>query len=220
MPEYLEKVYWWAYVRPAAVRLFERPWLVNLILFGRYRRLCNAALDALGNPVCGRSLQVACVYGALTPRLYARLAEHASLDVVDVLPQQLRNLEHKLPRGHRVRLLQQNSAALLAPDAFYDQVLVFFLLHEQPVEVRRRTLAEALRVTRPGGRVVIVDYHCPQAWHPLRPLLRGVLGTLEPFALDLWRAEITDFLPSRAALRRVDKRLFFGGLYQLVVLHC
>ena len=29
IPAYLEKVYWWAYVHPQAVRLFERQWLVN-----------------------------------------------------------------------------------------------------------------------------------------------------------------------------------------------
>jgi len=32
IPDYLEKVYWWAYLRPGAVRFFERQWLVNLIL--------------------------------------------------------------------------------------------------------------------------------------------------------------------------------------------
>ena len=50
VPEYLERHYWWAYVRPNAVRVFERPWLVDLILWGNYRRLCDAALTALG---CG-----------------------------------------------------------------------------------------------------------------------------------------------------------------------
>lgn len=218
MPDYLEQVYWWAYVRPAALRLFERPWLVNLILFGRYRALCDAALAELGTPACGRILQVACVYGALTPRLYAGLAPGATLDVVDVLPQQLANLHAKLPAGHGVRLLQQNSAALAVPDASYDQVLVFFLLHEQPQDVRCRTLAEAWRVTRPGGKLVIVDYHRPQAWHPLRPLMHAVLGLLEPYAQDLWRAPIAEFLPADARQAPLDQTLYFGGLYQKIVL--
>ena len=32
IPDYLEKVYWWAYLHPKAVHVFERDWLVNLIL--------------------------------------------------------------------------------------------------------------------------------------------------------------------------------------------
>jgi hypothetical protein len=34
VPDYLSRHYWWAYVHPQAVRLFERDWLVNLILWG------------------------------------------------------------------------------------------------------------------------------------------------------------------------------------------
>ena len=43
VPRYLEQVYWWAYVHPRAVQVFEREWLVNLILFGNYGRLRDMA---------------------------------------------------------------------------------------------------------------------------------------------------------------------------------
>src|SRR5258708_6577647 len=92
IPRYLEQVYWWAYVHPRAVHLFEREWLVNAILFGNYGRLRDAALAELGEPVRGRTLQVACVYGNLTATLRQRLAVDARLDVVDILPIQLANL--------------------------------------------------------------------------------------------------------------------------------
>src|SRR4051812_39825350 len=36
VPAYLQETYWWAYVHPNAVRLFERQWLVNLILWGNF----------------------------------------------------------------------------------------------------------------------------------------------------------------------------------------
>src|SRR5471030_1445640 len=97
IPAYLQDVYWWAYVHPRAVRLFERQWLVNAILWGNFARLRDAALDALGDSLPGRTLQVACVYGDLTERLASRVAEEGRLDVVDVLPIQLENLERKLP---------------------------------------------------------------------------------------------------------------------------
>jgi ubiquinone/menaquinone biosynthesis C-methylase UbiE len=221
IPNYLEKVYWWAYVHPNAVNVFEREWLVNLILFGNYGRLRDAAIDDLtettGN-VTGKTLQVACAYGNLTPTLRERLAADASLDVVDILPIQLKNLAAKMPTDERVTMLQGNSSALACADASYDKVLLFFLLHEQPEEVRRGTLAEALRVVKPGGKVVIVDYHRPVKLHPLRLLMTGVFRRLEPYAMDLWKHEVANFMPPHAMPKSITKQTYFGGLYQKLVL--
>ena len=86
---------------------------------------------------------------------------------------------------------------------------------EQPGIVE--LVSEVLRVVRPGGSIVIVDYALPRWWHPLRYLWRPLLATLEPFALDLWQREIADWLPGARAIRHLRKRSFFGGLYQAVV---
>ena len=218
VPHYLTTHYWWAYVHPGAVKVFERQWLVNLILWGNYPRLSDAALADLGERLPGRTLQVACVYGDLTGRLSARAsAGGGTLDVIDVLPIQLQNLRRKLPADAPVRLLRMDSTGLDVPDAQYDRALVFFLLHEQPSHERERTLSELLRVVKPGGTVVIVDYAMPRWWHPLRYLWRPLLARLEPFALDLWRREIAHWLPAGRPLRQVRKQSFFGGLYQKVV---
>ncbi len=218
IPHYLRHTYWWAYVHPRAVRLFERNWLVNLILFGNYPRLRDAALAEMGATVRGRTLQVACVYGNLTRKLYERLGTDARLDVVDILPIQLKNLGRKLPVDERVALMQGDSSLLGCPDASYDQVLLFFLLHEQPRQVRSATLAEAVRVVRPGGKVIVVDYHRPVRWHPLRPLMRAVFRRLEPFAMDLWTHQIRDFMPDGPQPASWSKATYFGGLYQKLLL--
>ncbi|TMH35639.1 MAG: methyltransferase domain-containing protein [Betaproteobacteria bacterium] len=218
VPSYLQEIYWWAYVHPWAVRVFERDWLVNLILLGNYARLRDAALAEMTSRAGSRTLQVACVYGDLTVRLHEQLAQDATLDVVDVMPIQLRNLQRKLPHDAKARLLHLDSTALGVADATYDEVLLFFLLHEQPLGVRRRTVAEAVRVVKPGGKIVLVDYHRPHDWHPLRPLMRTVLKRLEPFALDLWETELETYVPHDVTLASVNKKTYFGGLYQKVVL--
>jgi len=217
-PPYLAVHYWWAYIHPWAVALFERQWLVNLILWGNYGRLRDSALMELGDTIDGTTLQVACVYGDLTSRLCrAAEASGGAIDVVDVLPIQLRNLKAKLPEFAPVRLLAMDSTELSIPDAIYDQALLFFLLHEQPVCYRERTLSEVLRVVKPGGKIVIVDYASPRWWHPLRYLWGPLLAVLEPFALDLWRKDIIHWLPPGVALP-ARKECFFGGLYQMVVI--
>ena len=215
VPRYLAQTYWWAYVHPNAVRFFERQWLVNLILWGNFGRLRDEALDALGSRIEGRTLQIACVYGNLTDRLRTRLTTGGSLDVVDILRVQLDNLARKLPGDPRVGLIQGDSSALDIDSGVYDQALLFFLLHEQPEDVRKRTVAEALRVLKPGGKLVIVDYHRPRRSHPLYWPMVAILKTLEPFAMDLWRHEIAEWFPA-GAVAACDKRTSFGGLYQFL----
>lgn len=217
MPAYLEQTYWWAYTHPRAVRVFERQWLVNLILWGNYTRLRDTAFADLPQSLGGRLLQVACVYGDFTCRLADRLAPGGRIDVVDVAPVQLDNLRRKLGANPQVRVLQQDSSALSLADASYDQVLVFFLLHEQPEHVRRGTIADALRVVKPGGKVIFVDYHRPRRSSPFRYLMVPILRGLEPFAMDLWDHEISDWLPAGHVPARIDKQTYFGGLYQKVV---
>jgi ubiquinone/menaquinone biosynthesis C-methylase UbiE len=217
IPRYLLAHYWWAYVHPRAVKFFERQWLVNLILWGNYNRLRRAVLSDMSELLSGRSLQVACAYGDLTKHLLREIASRGgSLDVVDVLPIQLQNLRQKLPSDAPARLLAMDSTQLTLPDASYDQALVFFLLHEQPNHYRDRTMRELFRVVKPGGKIIVVDYALPRPWHPLRYLWRPLLARLEPFALDLWRNEITRWLPRGRA--RLRKTTFFGGLYQIVVI--
>jgi SAM-dependent methyltransferase len=200
-----------------AVQGFERGWLVNAILSRHYTRLRDAALDDLGAGVRGRTLQVACVPGDLTPCLQRRLVSDAHLDVVDIRPNQLHNLAARLSPDERVCLMRGDPAALAGADARYDQVLLFFLLHRQPAAVRCATLTEAMRVVRPGGRVVVVDYHQPSGWHPMRALML-LLRRLEPHAFDLWRHEVIDFIPVHARPALLTKRTYFGGLYQKLVL--
>ncbi|MBF0272488.1 MAG: class I SAM-dependent methyltransferase [Magnetococcales bacterium] len=218
LPDYLQQTYWWAYIHPFGVRFFERQWLVNAILWGNFARLRDAALAEMGMPITGQTLQVACVYGNLTPKIADRLAPGANLHVVDVAPVQLNNLQRKLGRRDNVCLHHQDSTRLTFQDGAFDQVLVFFLLHEQPAGVREQTIAEALRVLRPGGRLIFVDYHRPSWTNPLRYLMIPVLATLEPFAMDTWKKEISAWLPEGFQPAKLHKETFFGGLYQKVVI--
>ena len=218
VPAYLNEHYWWTYIHPRAVQVFERPWLVNLILWGKYLTMRDAAVAELGETLPGRTLQVACVYGDLTPRLAAHVPAGSQLDVVDVLPVQLGNLRAKLPEGAPVRLLRMDSTRLRLADASYDRALLFFLLHEMPRPVREATLREALRVVKPGGKLVIVDFAKPRRWHPLKYVWHPVLTRLEPFAPDLWTLPIDTWLPESHRKRVVSREGYFGHFYQKLVI--
>ena len=217
IPNYLTTTYWWAYVSPKAIRFFDREFLVNLILFGNFKKLRDRALDRLGFVIEGKTLQIASVYGDFTQKIVDRLTPESELDVIDIVPGQLENLQKKLCENSKLRLMQMDSSDLSLETNTYDQVISFFLLHEQPREVRSKTIQEAWRVVKPGGRLVIVDYHRPRLFNPIRLVLWPVLKMLEPFALDLWRDGLEKWIPEEMSPQRISKRTFFGGVYQKLV---
>lgn len=219
IPDYLEKHYWWAYVRPWAVRIFEREWLINLILWGWYKRLRDAALAAFQDDVRGRTLQISCCYGSFTPSLVRHVKlDSGTLDVVDVAPAQLDNLRRKLPGHMPVKLMLRDSTDLKLPDSSYDRVILFFLPHEQPREARARTLAEAHRVVKPGGSILIVEFGKPKWWHPLRYLYLPFLAYFEPFAPDIWGHAASSWLPESWGKYDMRRESFFGGYYQKLII--
>lgn len=69
-------------------------------------------------------------------------------------------LDHARRRiGPRPLLDWRQGAAesLPFPDAHFDAVSAVFLFHELPPAVRARAAAEMARVTRPGGRILLLD---------------------------------------------------------------
>jgi ubiquinone/menaquinone biosynthesis C-methylase UbiE len=58
-----------------------------------------------------------------------------------------------------VRFRQMDAASTDYPDAHFDLVTSTMVLHEMPPPVIERTLAEAARVLKPGGRMVHLDFH-------------------------------------------------------------
>ena len=219
IPKYLEDTYWWAYLHPKSFYFFEREWVVNLILWGNMKKLTDAVLQESNPDSHSRVLQLACVYGDFSNKLAGHLAQkQCRLDLVDVAKIQLTNAAKKLKGNNNVSFHHQDSSCLSFPSASFDESVIFFLLHEQPEDVRRKTIQEAIRVTRPGGKIIFVDYHGPKRSNPMRYVMKPILSWLEPFAMDLWREELPAFMPDSIKAEQISSEFYFGGLYQKIVL--
>lgn len=114
-----------------------------------------ALIRALGNEPVGRMLDIGTGTGRMA-ELFAQHAEHVvALDKsLDMLRVARAKLQH-LPPGD-IELVQGDFTDLPFSAHAFDTVLLHQVLHfaQAPAKV----LAEAARVTRPGGRIAIVDF--------------------------------------------------------------
>ncbi|HET6603561.1 MAG TPA: methyltransferase domain-containing protein [Xanthomonadaceae bacterium] len=223
LPDYLVRHYWWAYLWRPAVWFFDHQPIINAIVFGHYRAITDHTLRLVDGASAGDALLIASAYGNLVPRLAASLGDNP-LTVIDVAPIQLERAQCKLDKAGlagRVRLAEMNAESLSYAEDRFDTALMFLLLHELPVDARRRALVEALRVVRPGGRLVLSEYGERTGTHPLHRigLLRWILGTAEPFLPSLWHQDLDALVAecAREAGKRVvaeEKVSIFSGFYR------
>lgn len=223
-PEYLAHYYWWAYLAPIGVWFFSHHLIINAILFGQYRRLLGALMQHLRAAPCGRMLQLACAYGNLTPALAGLTDE---LHLTDVASIQLKIAGEGLAQQQRGALMtRMNAESLAYASSSFDTMVIFFLLHELPPAARQRALSEAVRVLKPGGRLLIAEYGVNRNRHPLHRItpLRRIIERLEPFLHDFQLEDLPAQLQSCAAeqgkaLQQAGETQLFGGYYRVLIFH-
>ncbi|MCL2567294.1 MAG: rhodoquinone biosynthesis methyltransferase RquA [Alphaproteobacteria bacterium] len=218
IPNYLVDVYNWAYVKPKNIDLLDRPIVYHTILFGQGWKLMRAYLEEF-SPT-DRVLQVAHVYGNVVRLLAEKVAKNGSLDIIDVVPHQLKRAAIKL-KGvegeENIDMWLQDASEPYHKQ--YDVVGIYFLLHEVPDPLKKRIIENALKVIdETGGKIVFIDYYNPSYYNPVRQILRFINYTLEPFANAMWHREIKDFITkNRAGKYNWKQTTYFGGVYQKVV---
>ncbi len=124
-------------------------------------RLTDLALRAA--PGARRILDLGCGFGKSTRPFYER-APDAAIEAIDLAAPCLKLAARTAAEAdaRNVRFRQADAAATGCPDASFDLVTSTMLLHEMPPPVVERTLAEAARVLKPGGKMVHLDF-LPQA---------------------------------------------------------
>lgn len=151
----------------------------------------------------GLALEIGCGRGVGTESII-EIFGAASVDAFDLDPRMVALARTRLAAyGARVHLWVGDAAAISAPDALYDAVFDFGILHHVPEW--RRAIAEVHRVLKPGGRFYAEEVLRPFITNPLaRRLLQhpqndrfdsvefsrelGVSGLVLLAKQELWRS--------------------------------
>ena len=185
-----------------------------------YARLIDPVLRRLRRQIaslCKTSnarsvLDIACATGAQCRCLHASGLDVTGLDLSAsmLLTAQRLSPEH-------IAYVQASALELPFDADTFDVAILSLALHEHPEDERVEMLAEATRVTRPGGLLILADYHRPDlaALHPAW----WAIQLIEWQAGDAHTAGFRDFMARgglggfvrRGGLQAAIRRATHGG---------
>jgi ubiquinone/menaquinone biosynthesis C-methylase UbiE len=162
-------------------------------------------------------VDVGCGTGALSIPVAARLPK-ARVIGVDGDPEVLA-LARSKPGAEAVEWIEGLAGALPIKDREADVVLTSLVLHHLPPATKRELLADARRVLRPGGRLIVADWAAPQdlvasAGFALLQMLDGFATTNDNRHGLIPRLIVQAGFPEPRLLRRVRTAL---GTFDVLV---
>lgn len=141
--------------------------LMNDLMSGGLHRLWKAfTLQVAGARLGERVLDIAGGTGDLSSAFHKRVGPAGEVWLTDINNAMLsRGRDRLLDEGKLGPVAQCDAERLPFPDAYFDIVTVAFGLRN--MTHKDRALAEMLRVLRPGGRLLVLEFS--KVWEPLAP---------------------------------------------------
>ena len=156
----------------------------DLMSLGLHRAWKRFAIEMSGVRPGARVLDVASGSGDLALAFAKRVGESGQVWMTDINPAMLEvGRDRMIDQGLIAPLALCDAERLPFPDASFDCVSVAFGLRN--MTHKDRALAEMARVTRPGGRVIVLEFSRP--WKPLAPAYDAYSFSILP-ALGKWVA--------------------------------
>jgi len=152
-------------------------------VFGKifYNRL-ERVIEDLDIPAGAKILEV----GAGTGTSFPAYPTHCEITGVDLAPDMLARARQKIQENawSHLRVMEMDALDLKFPDNSFDYVMAFHVVTVVPDPLRM--IAEANRVCKPGGKIVIVNHFTTDV-----PVLGSLTQALDPMTRWLgWRTDL------------------------------
>jgi ubiquinone/menaquinone biosynthesis C-methylase UbiE len=138
-------------------------WWQNVLSHGKWQELQRTITDLAQFQPGETVLDVGCGTGTLAITARQRVNTTGRVYGIDPGPKQITRARSKAGRAglsidFQVGVIEQ----LAFPDQIFDVVLSTFMMHVLPDDLKRKGLAEMIRVLKPGGRLLVVDFRRPE----------------------------------------------------------
>ena len=152
-------------------------------IFGKlfYNRI-ERVIDDLEIPIGAKVLEV----GAGTGTSFPAYPTHCQVTGIDLAPDMLAQARQKIQENswRHLKVMEMNALNLDFPDNTFDFVMAFHVVTVVPDPIRM--IAEAKRVCRPNGKIVIVNHFTSDV-----PVLGTLTKAIDPLTRWLgWRTDL------------------------------
>ncbi len=181
---------YWVYSNMNLIKFSDRKHWVSAVLLFQYDRLVDKVVSEIRRiPLQGRTfLMTSCAFGDVMPKVINAVVNNGagSILITDLIKNELIHAGKKLNDFQgKFELAEADATHMPHADGSVELNLIFFLFHELPDASKSLAYQEAMRVTAPGGKLIIAEFHRPRK-RILRLLGRLYFTVFEPFALTMW----------------------------------
>jgi ubiquinone/menaquinone biosynthesis C-methylase UbiE len=194
-------------------KLFQRYAPIYDLLWLPLFHLRHVVANQLALPKNSKVIDVACGTGS-----QAIVLAKSGIHVVgiDLAPAMINKAQKKIKDGLTVYFICHDATNIPYPQQFFDASVLSFGLHDMPEEIGIAIVKEMRRITKPNGKIIIVDYnaHSP----------RNLISRVSCRAAQIWESKYYDgflrkgisYYLEKAGLKMYSAKTMYRGIIQMI----
>lgn len=141
---------------PLIARHYDR--IMNFISFGKHDRFIRQAVENMGIRPGEQILDLGCGTGKNAALMANYIGREGRITGLDVSPVMEKQFQKKHAGDERIRFIRQRVDIPFDLEQQYDRVVISFVIHGFPHEVRQQLISSAKKHLKPGGKLVLLDF--------------------------------------------------------------
>ena len=163
-------------------------------------------------------LQLGVTFGSQIDEAAMAIGAYGQYDIIDINQHQISRITEKYWKVYSSLKIFKQDATQLKLMGNYDAVICFMLLSEVPSATKVKIVNNALKMVKPGGKVIFLDWHKPLWYHPLRYIVRMYNRLYHPFVERLWDRDIETYASPDIRGKFIwRKNTYFGRMFHKTI---